>query len=405
MNVLMLSPGYPAEMPRFARGLAEVGARVVGIGDQPSEALPDLLRSSLAAYFQVGDLWDEGALVDLARRIHAREPIHKVECLWEAGMLLAAVVRRALGLPGLSVEQAVGFRDKEVMKQVLDRAGIRTPRHSRVRTREEARHFARAIGYPVILKPIAGAGATDTYPVRDDDELETALARLGHVPDVSLEEFVEGDELTFDTVSIGGRVAYHNVAWYRPRPLDAKQHEWISPQAICLRRPDAPELAGGVRMGLAVLEAMGFSTGFTHMEWYRKADGEVVFGEIGARPPGARLVDVMNFACDIDLYRGWAEAVVHGRFSQPVQRRYNAAVVFKRAIGQGRIRRIEGLDELRRRYGEAVVAVELLPIGHPRRDWRQMQVSDGYVIVRHPDLQTTLDIADRIGRELVLHAG
>ena len=48
----------------------------------------------------------------------------------------------------------------------------------------------------------------------------------------------------------------------------------------------------------AVIAALGFSSGFTHMEWYRKYDGEVVFGEIGARPPGARVVDLMNFATD-----------------------------------------------------------------------------------------------------------
>ena len=40
MNVLMLSPGFPAEMPHFTRGLARVGARVIGLGDQPPEMLP-----------------------------------------------------------------------------------------------------------------------------------------------------------------------------------------------------------------------------------------------------------------------------------------------------------------------------------------------------------------------------
>ncbi len=50
------------------------------------------------------------------------------------------------------------------------------------------------------------------------------------------------------------------------------------------------------------------------MEWYRKADGEVVFGEIGARPPGAHQVDQMNYACDFDVFREWANAVAHGRF-------------------------------------------------------------------------------------------
>jgi hypothetical protein len=69
------------------------------------------------------------------------------------------------------------------------------------------------------------------------------------------------------------------------------------------------------------------------MEWYRKADGEVVFGEIAARPPGARMVDVMNYATDADLFSAWAEAVTHGRISQPIERRYNAASIFKRAKG------------------------------------------------------------------------
>ena len=91
------------------------------------------------------------------------------------------------------------------------------------------------------------------------------------------------------------------------------------------------------------------------MEWYRKADGEVVFGEIGARPPGARVVDLMNYATDGDLYVGWAEAVVHGRM-QPLERRYNVGSIFKRAQGVGRITHVDGLDRLLAEYGDAVVA-------------------------------------------------
>src|SRR5207245_1164544 len=144
------------------------------------------------------------------------------------------------------------------------------------------------------------------------------------------------------------------------RPLIARQLEWISPQTVALRRPDAPELEAGRRMGQAVLQAMGFREGFTHMEWHLKPDGEAVFGEIGARPPGARTVDLMNFASDLDLFRGWAEAVCHGRLSQPIERRYNAASVFKRAQGSGRIQRIEGLGRLLSEFGPHVVCVDLL---------------------------------------------
>ena len=87
-----------------------------------------------------------------------------------------------------------------------------------------------------------------------------------------------------------------------------------------------------------MLAALGFRAGFTHMEWYRMASGEAVFGEIAARPPGARVVDLMNYACDADLYAGWAEAVLHGRLgADRSTQKYNAGSIFKRAHGAGRI--------------------------------------------------------------------
>ena len=121
-----------------------------------------------------------------------------------------------------------------------------------------------------------------------------------------MEEFVDGEEFTYDTICAGGQVLVENICQYHPRPLLTKLHEWISPVTMALRDLDAPGLQGGRELGGAVLRALGFRDGFTHMEWYRKADGEVVFGEIGARPPGARTVDVMNYATDADLFSAWA---------------------------------------------------------------------------------------------------
>jgi hypothetical protein len=404
VKVLLLSPGYPADMPLFTRGLAEVGARVLGVGDQPAAALPEPARGSLAAYLQVGNLWDEEAVAAEVGRWLAGATPDRVECLWEPGVLLAARLRESLGVPGLSRGEALAFRNKERMKQVLDEAGIRTPRHRAAQTAAACWEAAERIGFPLIVKPIAGAGSLDTYRVHDPAELKEALSRLGHVPEVSVEEFVDGEEYTFDAISIGGEPAFHNVAWYRPRPLVARSNEWISPQVVALRHPDQPELAAGVEMGRAVLRALAFGSGFTHMEWYRKPSGEVVFGEIGARPPGAHQVDQMNYACDIDVFRGWAEAVCFGRFSERVERLYNVANVYKRAHGAGRIRRIAGRGRLRRLLGPHLVWDNLLPEGARRRDWRQTLVSDGFLVVRHPDLATTLEMADEIGRSLHLYA-
>ena len=93
MNVLMISPGYPAEMPYFTRGLAEVGARVYGVGDQPKEALDPELKKSLHAYLPVKDLWNEDATAAKIREWVKGTTMDRVECLWEPGMYLAANVR------------------------------------------------------------------------------------------------------------------------------------------------------------------------------------------------------------------------------------------------------------------------------------------------------------------------
>ena len=404
MYVLMISPGYPVEIPYFTRALACAGARVLGVSDQPESALPPEASKHLAAYLQVPSLQDEDAVVEAVRHWTSPVRVDKVECLWEPGMLLAARIREALGAQGMSAAETLPFRDKNRMKQVLSAAGVRTPRHERATSAEECRDAASRIGFPLILKPIAGAGSADTYRVDDGAQLEETLPHLAHLAEVNVEEFIEGEEFTFDTVCVGGEIAYYSITRYRPHPLIARTLEWVSPQIVMLRDVDAEEYAAGREMGRQALRALNFQTGFTHMEWFRKPSGEVVFGEIACRPPGARSVDVMNYASDTDLFAGWAEAVVKGRFTQKVERRYNAVIIYKRAQGQGRIYRMEGLEHLLSKYGEHVVLIDLLPLGSPRRDWRQTLLSDGYLIVRHPDLARALEIADAVGTDLQLYA-
>jgi len=400
----MLSPGYPAEMAFFTRGLAHAGADVIGLGDQAADDLPGIARDALAHYVRIGDLSAGQAVAAAVAELARQVSIDRVECLWEPYMLLAARLREQLGLPGLTVAQTVPFRDKERMKQLLDAAGLRTPWHVAAETVAEVWAAAERTGYPLIVKPIDGAGSADTYRADSVAELDAILPSLRHLPRVSVEEFVDGEEFTYDTICADGRVLVENICQYHPRPLLTKMHEWISPITLALRDLDAPGLQGGRDLGAAVLRVLGFRDGFTHMEWYRKADGEVVFGEIGARPPGARTVDVMNYATDSDLFSAWAQAVTRGRIDQPVERRFNAASIFKRARGAGRITHYEGLDELLARYGEQVVALELLPVGAPRRDWRATTIGDGMVIIRHPDLAQALEMAQRFAAELHLYA-
>ncbi len=405
VDVVFLSPSHPDDIPLFVSGLAAVGARVVGVGDQSVDALPERAKRALTSYVQIGSWADEDAAIKTVLGALSGRNVDLVESLWEPTMMLAARLRAAIGVPGMTVEQTLPFRDKGEMKKAVEAAGLRTPHSVRTSTRDGCREAAERVGFPIIVKPIAGAGSMDTHRIENDAELEAALARLGHVPEVSVEEFISGDEFTYDTVCAGGEIAFQNVCEYRPNPLVGKQVEWISPQVIAWRDLADPFIADGVALGRAVIRAMGFRSGFTHMEWYRTASGEVVFGEIGARSPGGRLTDLMNYTCDTDLYTGWAEAVCHGTFSQPTERRYNVAQVIKRAQGQGVITGVEGLGRMMATMGEHVVNVDLVPLGQPRRDWQATVLSDGVIVVRHPDFAEAVAMADWVAANVHLHCG
>jgi hypothetical protein len=183
-----------------------------------------------------------------------------------------------------------------------------------------------------------------------------------------------------------------------------RQNPWISPVSIALKDTSTPDVAGGVALGRRVIEALGFESGITHMEWFRTPAGEAVFGEIGARAPGGRIVHAMNYSADADLFVGWASAVCYGNLGQAADKRFNVGVVFKRAEGTGTIRRIEGLDRILSHFGEHVVHVDLVPVGSPRRDYRQVVEGDGWIVVRHPDLGTLIDMSNHVATDLRMYA-
>jgi biotin carboxylase len=404
MKVVFLAPSYPAEMQQYTRGLAEVGASVYGVGDTHPSALPASLKRHLEDYLQVPRILDEADVVARVRAWLRGREVDRVLANWEVLVETAARLREALGMPGMSVDTVRGFRDKQLMKERVAAAGLRVPRSVRVRTTSEAYAAAEHIGFPMVIKPIAGAGSADTFRVDDGASLDAALAKMQHVPEASCEEFIEGEEFTFDTVCVDGVPVYENVAQYLPKPLIARTNEWISPVITTVRDIAQPAIAPGVQLGRKVLKALGMGDGFTHMEWFRKPDGEVVFGEIGCRPGGAHLVDQMNYTSDIDLFREWARVACHRRFDAVAPRKYNAAVIFKRAKGNGRIVGVEGLREFMRRYGEHVVEERLLPIGAQRRNWKQTLVSDGHILLRHPDWERANAMAAIAASEITLYA-
>lgn len=405
MNVVFLAPSYPPEMQQYTRGLAEVGANVFGVGDTPRAGLPRTLKPYLADYLQVPRIMDED---DVIKRVTAwlrGRSVDRVLSNWEPLVILAARLREKFGMPGMSVDTVTGFRDKQLMKDRVKAAGLRVPYAFKVTSEKEIRAAAEKIGYPLILKPISGAGSADTYKVTTKPELESAIAAMRHVEVASCEEFIDGEEFTYDTVCIDGKPAYENVAAYLPKPLIARTNEWISPVIITVRNLEQPKLKPGIELGRKVLKALNMGDGFTHMEWYLTPKGEAVFGEIGCRPGGAHLVDQMNYTGDIDLFREWARVACWRSFEASTKRKYNAGVIFKRAIGQGRITRITGLRDYLRRYGDHVVEEQLLRPGTMRRNWKQTLLSDGHFMVRHPNWDEAYKISFAAATDVTLYAG
>ena len=401
MRVVFLSPRYPGEMRHFTRGLAEVGATVLGVGDgQPD---PELKRY-LSDYLEVPSLFDEA---DVIRRVHAwvrGRTIDRVLANWEPLVITAAKLRELFGLPGMSVDTVNGFRDKQLMKERVAAAGVRVPRSARAHSIEEVRKAIGIVGLPAIVKPISGAGSADTYRIEDQAALERVLPLLRHVEEVSVEEFITGEELTYDTVCVDGTPVYESVTEYLPNALEMRSQEWVSPIMLSVRDMDQPQIESGVKLGREVLSALGMGDGMTHMEWFRKPDGEVVFGEIACRPGGACVVDLMNYTGDIDLFREWARVSCWKSFEASTERTYNVGIVFKRALGQGRITGITGLTEFYDRYRRFIVDDTLLRPGTPRRDWKQTLLSDGFLVVRHPSWEAARDMCFEAAKHIQLYA-
>lgn len=399
MHVLFIEPKFPYNQRQFARALHAVGARVTGIGEAPLEAIDGELRSWLHGYEQVRTVVDEGALLEAVRRVQRREWVDRLEATVEAHILPAAKVREAAGIPGTTVRTAYLCRDKPSMKEALRQAGIPCAQSRAVSSPQELRAFAAEVGYPLILKPRAAAGASGTQRVDHDRELESAIYAFGidRGQSVAVEEFIEGHEGFYDTITIGGRVVHEFISHYYPNVLEAMRTRWISPQIVTTNRVSAPGYSELKDLGARVVQALDIGTSATHMEWFFGPKG-LRFSEIGCRPPGVGVWDLYSAANDFDLYTEWAMAVVHGRPGQAPSRRYAAGMINLRPNRDGRIVAYEGLDRIERLYGEWIIDSHFPPLGSPAAPVEGGYMVNAWMRMKHPDYDQLRQMLDAVGR-------
>ena len=406
MRVIFVEPSFPKNQRQFVRGLAAVGAEVIGIGETPGDYLDDELRGWMAHYHQVPNVVDVGAMTDAVRWLQDRLWIDRLEATIEAHTMAAAEVRERCTIPGTSTRTAWLCRDKPSMKQALRSAGVPTAASAAVSSAEDVWAFAREIGYPLILKPRTGAGALDTTRVDNDAEMGTALGLFGAqgVASIAVEEFVEGHEGFYDTLSVDGNPALDFVSHYYPNVLEAMRTRWISPQFVATNRVDSvAEYAELRELGRRVTETLGIGTSATHMEWFFGPKG-LRFSEIGCRPPGVGAWDLYSAGNDIDIYREWANAVVHEHVAARPSRRFASGIVALRPERDGTISGYSGVDEVQGRYGEWVLDAHLPDAGTPTQPVEAGYMANAYVRMRHPDYDVLRGMLDDVGRTLHVHA-
>ena len=405
MHVAFVEPAFPKNQREFLRGLLSTGARVSAISERPPEALPEELRGGLFQFERVRSVVDEHAMAEAVRRLSQRARVDRLEATVEAHVSAAANVREQLKIPGTTPRTAGLCRDKPAMKEAVRAAGIGCAASTRVEKIADAEAFAKQTGYPLICKPLDGAGASGTVKVGNDQELANALAtlRVDKGRTIAIEEYLEGHEGFYDTVTVNGKVVLDFACHYFPNVLEAMRTRWISPQILCTNRIDGETYRELRQMGQKVVDALGIWTSPTHMEWFFGPKG-LKFSEIGCRPPGVGVWDLYCAANEFDLYAAWAHAIVNEKVPFKPSRKYSAGMIALRPDRDGTIASYEGVEDIQQRFREWILDMHLPPPGTPTQGVEGGYMANAYVRMRHPDYDTLRSMMNTVGETVKVKA-
>ncbi len=404
MHIVFIEPRFPANQKQFIRGLAEIGATVTAIGEGSKDSLDDELKRWLTHYEEVRNVTDQGQVLDALRFIQGKRHVDRLEATIEAHIMPIAKVREVAGIPGTSVRTAYLCRDKPAMKEVLRAGGVSCAQSTAATSAAEVRAFAEQVGFPLIVKPRDGAGASGATRVDSMADIDAALAQFGGSRSIAVEEFIEGHEGFYDSLTVNGQIQHDFACHYYPNVLEAMRTRWISPQFVSTNRLDDATAYGEVkRMGQKVVELLGIETSATHMEWFFGPKG-LKFSEIGCRPPGVRAWDLYNVGNDMDLYREWGMAVCAGRTTQTPSRRYSAGIIALRPSCDGTITGYSGLDAIGKAYGANIIDVHLPPEGHPTQPVAAGYMANAWLRMKHENYDQLRHMLDVVGQTVKVHA-
>ncbi len=387
MRILYLSPGFPPHSHLFCVAANRRGISVVAVGDISEQHMPPEALQAFESYVFEPRMGEYEILLALVKSmVAAHGPIDFVESNGEHWLEVEGRLRDDLGIAGLSAQDVRRLRSKLAMADAFDAANVPHPAGILCVSPEFVRAFAVTHGFPLVFKPDSGSGATSTFRVSTEAELDEALLlRLdGHI----VQPFIEGVIVTFDgLVNMEGDIVFYTSHVYDSGIMEVRTGTldgyYYSMRSI------PPELE---EVGRRALAAFGLRRRFFHLEFFWRPDGSYVALEMNVRPPGGYTTDMMNQACDFDVYDLWA-AVMQGellkRFS--FQRKFHTA-----HAGRRRERAYAVSPEaLKDQLGDTLVLVEAVP------DAFASTMGNTMYMLRHRQLGPLLDAIDKVQQPLI----
>ena len=369
MNYIFVSPHFPHTYWQFCDRLRRNGINVLGIGDAPYDSLEAPLKEALTEYYRVDSLEDYSQVYRAAAYFAWKYgKIDWIESMNEYWLEQDARLRTDFNVTtGIRSDRISFIKEKRLMKQLYLEAGIPTARQHVVSGREEGKAFIREVGYPVIVKPDVGVGATHTWKLENDADLDAFYDNLPPVPYV-MEEFIEGEICSYDAILDSKCEPLFESMTVWPPVMDIVNKDLDLMYYTC---PEVPEKLR--KLGRKTVKAFGVDRRFVHLEFFRLTKARKGLGkagdfaalEVNMRPAGGYTPDMMDFAHSTDVYRIYADMVAFDERRVPESAEHFYCVYASRKDGHTYARTHE---EIMEKYGSRMMMQEEMP----PMNWPQM---------------------------------
>jgi hypothetical protein len=394
-RIVFVSRNMTGESLRHARAIKSLaGVCLLGISEHSPDDHGQQVFEGLAC---VRDAHDPNQLIAAARELAKKHGgLDRIVTTQEPLLESVARANEPLGLQGPSVSTVCRVLDKSRLKLILERAGINTARDRVLTSSEDAKGFVAEVGFPIVLKPLGGSGGLATWCIRCLEQLDMALELMRPSAEnaVLAEEYLRGQELCIDTITIANEPRFYSICFYRPSILEALEDPRIQWSCVMPRDISGDVYREFIERGLAAIRALSIGNAMTHMEGFL-VDGGVRFTDATLRPAGARIGPMLGYAYDIDPYVAWARVAVDGCFDGPWERKYAVGTIFLRGLGSGLVVDVHGMESVELLIGESLADVRLPRLGAAKS---ATYTGDGYITVRHPETQAVEEALNFIAR-------